>query len=63
MSAGVKGPQAAAGLSSYYSSKIEELELLIRDKTQNLRRLEAQRNDLNSRGGYILALSIHLYHE
>ena len=38
------------GLENYYRSKIEELELVVRDKTQNLRRLQAQRNDLNSKG-------------
>lgn len=38
------------GLSSYYKTKIEELELVINDKTQNLRRLEAQRNQLNAKG-------------
>lgn len=36
------------GLRDYLSSKIEELELAIRDKSQNLKRLEAQRNKLNS---------------
>merc|ERR1712205_220272 len=30
-------------------AKIEELEVRLRDKTQNLRRLEAQRNELNGR--------------
>ena len=38
------------GLRSYYKGKIEEMEILRRDKTQNLRRLEAQRNELNSKG-------------
>lgn len=37
-----------SGLAAYYKTKIEELELRIRDKTHNLRRLEAQRNDLNT---------------
>ena len=36
------------GLAAYYKTKIEELELQIRDKTHNLRRLEAQRNELNT---------------
>merc|ERR1719253_1636641 len=35
------------GLKSYYRAKIEEYEVAVRDKTQNLRRLEAQRNELN----------------
>ena len=38
------------GLRAYYDAKIEELEVRLRDKTQNLRRLEAQRNELNGRG-------------
>ena len=44
--AGVKGE----GLNAYYQGKIEELEILLGDKMQNLRRLEAQRNELNSKG-------------
>jgi len=43
------GIQAEAGLSAYYQSKIEQLELQVRDRLQNLRRLQAQRNDLNSK--------------
>lgn len=38
------------GLSSYYRAKIEELEIQARDKQHNLRRLEAQRNELNTKG-------------
>lgn len=38
------------GLRGYYKSKIEELEIAVRNKTQNLRRLEAQRNELNTQG-------------
>ena len=41
---------AGEGLRAYYQSKIEELELAIRDKQHNLHRMEAQRNELNSRG-------------
>lgn len=43
-----------AGLTSYYQQKIELLELTVRDKTQNLRRLQAQRNELNSKGATCL---------
>lgn len=39
-----------SGLRSYYRAKIEELELQCRDKQLNLRRLEAQRNDYNTKG-------------
>jgi len=41
------------GIKSYYVNKIEALEQLINDKTQNLKRLEAQRNDLNNQGKLI----------
>lgn len=36
------------GIGSYYQSKIEELEVSIRERGENLERLRAQRNDLNS---------------
>lgn len=54
-----KGPVAVAapqadgaglGLRSYYKGKIEELEMLVKDRSHNLRRLEAQRNELNTQG-------------
>lgn len=38
------------GLRHYYLSHIHDLLLQLRVKTHNLRRLEAQRNDLNSKG-------------
>ena len=41
------------GLKSYYRAKIEEYEVAVRDKTQNLRRLEAQRNELNHKGASV----------
>jgi len=37
------------GLKNYYVSKIEELQMKIRDKTNNLERLKAQRNELNGK--------------
>ena len=37
------------GVQHYYESKVDELEILLRDKTQNLARLTAQRNQLNGR--------------
>eukprot|EP01116_Phalansterium_solitarium_P003077 TRINITY_DN135_c0_g2_i2.p1 TRINITY_DN135_c0_g2~~TRINITY_DN135_c0_g2_i2.p1 ORF type:complete len:181 (-),score=52.07 TRINITY_DN135_c0_g2_i2:137-679(-) len=40
---------AEVSFKGYYGQKIEELEVQIRDKSQNLRRLEAQRNELNSK--------------
>ena len=38
------------GLKQYYLQHIHELQRLLRQKTNNLNRLEAQRNELNSRG-------------
>ena len=43
-------PSPSSGLKPYYQAKIEAAELEINQKTQNLRRLEAQRNALNARG-------------
>ena len=39
-----------SGIKAYYQAKIEAAEIEINQKTQNLRRLEAQRNALNARG-------------
>ena len=38
------------GLKQYYVTKVEELQLIVNEKTQNLRRLQAQRNELNAKG-------------
>lgn len=38
------------GFRSYYITKIEELQLVVAEKGQNLRRLQAQRNELNAKG-------------
>ena len=46
---GADGRVLGDGLKSYYRAKIEELEILCRDKQHNLRRLEAQRNELNTK--------------
>jgi len=37
------------GLASYYQTKIDRLELVLHTKQSDLRRLEAQRNELNAR--------------
>lgn len=52
---------AKDGLKSYYVTKIEELQLVVAEKTQNLRRLQAQRNELNAKGKFIYITSyLHL---
>lgn len=38
------------GLKTYYQQKLEELDVTLREKEQNVRRLEAQRNDWNEKG-------------
>jgi 26S proteasome regulatory subunit T6 len=48
-SAKMGGVKTGDGLKDYYKNKIESLEIQVRDKGNNLRRLEAQRNELNSR--------------
>jgi len=46
----VAGPAAGKdAVHNYYGTKIEELEVEVREKMANLRRLEAQRNELNSK--------------
>eukprot|EP00983_Pelagomonas_calceolata_P122463 1160911-Pelagomonas_calceolata.AAC.17 len=49
MTVGTKAP-VGDGLRSYYKSKIEDFELQVKDKSLNLKRLEAQRNELNAQG-------------
>lgn len=44
---------AGEGFRSYYIQKIEELQLIVADKSQNLRRLQAQRNELNAKGKFV----------
>eukprot|EP00126_Sphaerothecum_destruens_P008415 Sdes_comp20204_c2_seq1m13520 len=43
----VEGDHDRRGIQKYYHAKIEELEQIVREKNLNLRRLEAQRNELN----------------
>ncbi|KAF9045696.1 26S proteasome regulatory complex, ATPase RPT6 [Hymenopellis radicata] len=50
------------GIKPYYQAKIEAAELTISQKTQNLRRLEAQRNALNARVR-LLREELQLLHE
>ena len=46
------------GLKQYYLQHIHELQRQLRQKTNNLNRLEAQRNELNSRGPFFFRFSI-----
>lgn len=41
--------ETPVGVQSFFQSKIQSYELMINEKAQNLRRLEAQRNALNAR--------------
>jgi hypothetical protein len=47
-------PQKGDGFRQYYVTKIEELQLVVAEKSQNLRRLQAQRNELNAKGWFTL---------
>lgn len=44
------------GYKPYYTHKIENLQVIISEKMQDLRRLQAQRNELNAKGelGYLI---------
>lgn len=44
--------QQGEGLRQYYIQHIHDVQLQVRQKSHNLHRLEAQRNDLNSRGTF-----------
>jgi 26S proteasome regulatory subunit T6 len=46
---GDAGSDMGDGIKSYYVQKIEWSEQSLRDKRENMRRLEAQRNDLNAK--------------
>lgn len=46
------------GFKPYYITKIEELQLTVADKAQNLRRLQAQRNELNAKGIFLFIISL-----
>jgi len=56
-----KPTKQGEGLRQYYTQHIHELQLLQRQKNHNLNRLEAQRNELNSRGSFTLTLILFLF--
>eukprot|EP00045_Choanoeca_perplexa_P012871 m.142790 g.142790 ORF g.142790 m.142790 type:complete len:442 (+) comp16167_c1_seq5:125-1450(+) len=45
----VEGPKTAAGVKDYFITKNDNLKVVVAEKSQNLRRLEAQRNELNAK--------------
>ncbi len=49
LATGAASDVARQGLKQYYITKIEELQLTVSEKNQNLRRLQAQRNELNAK--------------
>jgi 26S proteasome regulatory subunit T6 len=46
------------GMKAYYIQKIEEADAKRREETENLRRLSAQRNELNAKGYFSLSKSV-----
>ena len=42
-------PATPEVLRQYYVAKVEKLQLTVAERTQNLRRLQAQRNELNAK--------------
>ena len=54
-----KPTKQGEGLRQYYLQHIHELQLQVRQKTHNLNRLEAQRNELNSRGQLVIFICIN----
>ena len=42
------------GYKAYYSHKTENLQVVISEKMQDLRRLQAQRNELNAKGNRLI---------
>lgn len=61
-STNVQAPPVPKGAESYFKGKIEGCEQLINSRTANLRRLEAQRNALNTKVK-LLRQELHLLQE
>jgi len=47
---GIDTPQMEAGIEQYYNIKTQDLLVVVNEKAQNVRRLQAQRNELNAKG-------------
>lgn len=45
-----KSSSDSAGIRSYYQQKLDATEIILQDRLHDLRRQEAQRNELNSTG-------------
>ena len=41
-----------AGIEQYYNTKNQDLQVVVNVQAQNVRRLQAQRNELNAKGEY-----------
>jgi hypothetical protein len=54
-------PTYPGGIKAYYQAKIESAEMTINERTQNLRRLEAQRNALNARGTHYSSYPLYRF--
>lgn len=46
------------GYKPYYTHKTENLQVIISEKMQDLRRLQAQRNELNAKGTIALGIVV-----
>ena len=45
----IEAPRMEAGIDKYYQIKIQDLQVVVNSKAQNVRRLQAQRNELNAK--------------
>ena len=45
----IEVPHMEAGIDKYYQIKIQDLQVVVNSKAQNVRRLQAQRNELNAK--------------
>jgi len=45
----IETPKIQAGIEQYYNTKIQDVQAIVNQKTQNVSRLEAQRNEMNAK--------------